>query len=58
MFFDIRGNFLISVFEIKSIFRRCVRLNQDAQLVACLTEEPELPGSLPGPATYFRGNRS
>ena len=25
-----------------------------AQLVARLTEEPDVPGSIPGPATYFR----
>ena len=25
-----------------------------AQSVARLTEEPEVPGSIPGPATYFR----
>ena len=24
-----------------------------AQSVACLTQEPEIPGSIPGPATYF-----
>ena len=24
------------------------------QLVAHLTQEPEVPGSIPGPATYFR----
>ena len=26
--------------------------------VARLTEEPEVPGSIPGPATYFQGNLS
>ena len=25
-----------------------------AQSVACLTQEPEVPSSIPGPATYFR----
>ena len=25
-----------------------------AQSVAHLTQEPEVPGSIPGPATYFR----
>ena len=25
-----------------------------AQSVECLTQEPEVPGSIPGPATYFR----
>ena len=25
-----------------------------AQSVACLTQEPEVPASIPGPAIYFR----
>ena len=31
-----------------------LRVGRVAQSVAHLTQEPEVPGSIPGPATYFR----
>ena len=35
-------------------FMSSLRPGRVAQSVAPLTQEPEVPGSIPGPATYFR----
>ena len=39
--------------DAESAFKRCTP-GRVAQSVGRLTQEPEVPGSIPGPATYFR----
>ena len=49
-------SFRLVWFQVKVL--KCMMPGCLVQLIVGLTEEPEVPGLIPSPATYFCGNRS